>query len=242
MNGLFSGKTALVIGGSGGIGAAISVKLAKMGAFVHVHGGSSQQRLDRTLAAIEQNGGKGSGFLYSINGPEAVGPLLAHVPEPDILVCAWGPFSRQSLPDTDAEIWNKMIKTNLIFPGFLISSSLGVMIKKGWGRILLFGGTNTDTIRGFVTTTAYSAAKTALGSLAKSVAKTAGSAGVTCNVICPGLTDTEYIDEAGRLYNQKMSPNGKALSPENIAEAAILVLGNPYINGALIPVDNGLFL
>jgi NAD(P)-dependent dehydrogenase (short-subunit alcohol dehydrogenase family) len=114
------------------------------------------------------------------------------------------------------------------------------MMRRKWGRILLFGGTNTDTIRGFTTTAAYSAAKTALGVLAKSAAKSAGSQGVTCNVICPGLTDTEYLDEAGRRYNRERSPGGKALEPEEIASLAVEILANPRINGAIIPIDRGL--
>jgi NAD(P)-dependent dehydrogenase (short-subunit alcohol dehydrogenase family) len=116
------------------------------------------------------------------------------------------------------------------------------MINNGWGRILLFGGTNTDTIRGFSTTAAYSAAKTALGVLAKSVAKSAGSHGVSCNVLCPGLTDTEYGDAEARAYNRSRSPGGKALDPVEIARLAADILENPQVNGAIIPVDKGVVL
>jgi len=116
------------------------------------------------------------------------------------------------------------------------------MIERNWGRILLFGGTNTDTIRGFITTTAYSAAKTALGVIAKSVAKSAGSRGVTCNVLCPGLTDTEYTAEDLLRYNREKSPGGKPLSAEQIAHAALAILENPGFNGAVIPVDQGIVL
>jgi len=115
-------------------------------------------------------------------------------------------------------------------------------MERNWGRILLFGGTNTDTIRGFTTTAAYSAAKTALGVIAKSAAKTAGSRGVTCNVICPGLTDTEYVTEEQKRYNREKSPGGKPLSAEEIARTALDILGNPGLNGAVIPVDQGLVL
>jgi 3-oxoacyl-[acyl-carrier protein] reductase len=116
------------------------------------------------------------------------------------------------------------------------------MTERNWGRILLFGGTNTDTIRGFTTTAAYSAAKTALGVLAKSVAKSRGSRGITCNALCPGLTETEYTREEQKLYNLEKSPGGKPLNPRQIAIAALAILENPCINGAVVTADQGLVL
>jgi NAD(P)-dependent dehydrogenase (short-subunit alcohol dehydrogenase family) len=175
-------------------------------------------------------------------GPASAQGLLLRSPPPDILVCAWGPYKRCALEDLRPEDWFSLTAANLILPGILISSVLPGMIGREWGRILLFGGTNTDAIRGFATTAAYSAAKTALGVLAKSTALTAGPRGVTCNVICPGLTDTEYADEAVRAYNRERSPGGKALSPDELAAFALHILEHPQVNGAIIPVDRGLKL
>ena len=76
----------------------------------------------------------------------------------------------------------------------------------------------------------------------KSVAKAAGPRGVTCNVVCPGLTDTEYTPEVQRQYNQEKSPGGKPLRAEQVAMAALAILENPGINGAIIPVDQGVVL
>jgi 3-oxoacyl-[acyl-carrier protein] reductase len=238
----FSNKKALVIGGTGGIGKAVALGLAERGAEVTVHGGSSQDRLDDTLRAIKEIGGKSSGFLLSINGPEAAGDVLSHLPAPDILVCAWGPFKQGNLEALDREFWQTMVEDNLIFPGILVSKVISGMIERNWGRILLFGGTNTDTIRGYTTSAAYSAAKTALGVLAKSAAKSAGSRNVTCNVVCPGLTDTEYTTEELKAYNRAKSPGGQPLTPEQVAGAALAILENPCINGAVVPVDQGVVL
>jgi len=140
------------------------------------------------------------------------------------------------------EFWQNIVTTNLIFPGILVSSVLRGMMERNWGRILLFGGTNTDTIRGFTTTAAYSAAKTALGVLAKSAAKSCGSLGITCNVLCPGLTETEYTLEEQKNYNFSKSPGGKPLNPRQIALAALAILENPCINGAVLTADQGLVL
>ena len=242
MNKLFSGKKALVVGGTGGIGKAVALGLAERGAKVTVHGGTCAERLNETLKEIKKNGGDGDGFLLFIDSPAAAQEIFARCGEPDILVCAWGPFKQGNLQSISPEFWQKITENNLIFPGILVSLCLRSMIERNWGKILLFGGTNTDTIRGFITSTAYSAAKTALGVIAKSVAKSAGSSGVSCNVLCPGLTDTEYTTEELRHYNREKSPGGRPLSAEEIALAALSILENPCINGAVVTADQGLVL
>jgi len=238
----FLDRKALVIGGTGGIGRAMALGLAERGAEVTVHGGSCNKRLDETLAAIRKTGRKADGFLLPIDGPGAAADILARVSPLDVLICAWGPFKQGAIEILDMEFWQKTTENNLIFPGVLVSLAISGMMERNWGRILLFGGTNTDTIRGYSTSMAYSAAKTALGVIAKSVAKTAGSMGITCNVVCPGLTDTEYTPEDQRRYNREKSPGSRPLSPEQVAQAALAILENPGVNGAVIPVDQGIVL
>ncbi|GHV61868.1 beta-ketoacyl-ACP reductase [Spirochaetia bacterium] len=251
MEKIFTGKNALVIGGTGGIGRAVAQGLAVRGARLVLHGGSSRERLDGALELIRAAGGAAEGFLYPADGAgpgAAAAAILTQARDlcggasPQILICAWGPFKQGSLEDMGPEDWQRLVENNLIFPGIMVSSLLGDMMKRRWGRILLFGGTNTDTIRGFRTTAVYSAAKTALGALAKSVARSAGPLGVTCNVICPGLTDTEYTGDALGAYNLERSPGGEVLKPEDIAKIALGILENPQVNGGIIPVDRGLVL
>ena len=242
MNRSFSGKKALVVGGSGGIGAAISVKLAEAGAEVFVHGGRSQERLDRVLETIRSRNGTAQGFLYPGDRPDSAREILSRAPAPDILVCSWGPFIQKPLSAMEPGEWERIVRDNLIFPGIMISLVINDMINKNWGRIILLGGTNTSTIRGFSTTAAYSSAKTALGVLAKSAAKQAGPFGVTCNVVCPGLVDTEYVDEAMRNYIRQHSPGGRIQKPGEIAEFVSVLLEQDQINGAIIPIDYGLSL
>jgi len=242
MIGIFSGKKALVVGGTGGIGRAVAMGLAERGAELTVHGGSSAEKLESALREIRGKGAKGDGFLLHIEGPADAEEIIAHSPQPDILVCAWGPFRQGKLEALDREFWQGMVESNLVFPGFLVSLCLRGMMERNWGRILLFGGTNTDTIRGFTSTTAYSTAKTALGVLAKSTALTAASRGVTCNVLCPGLTDTEYTTAELLRYNSEKSPDRKPLKPEQIAQTALNILEDASINGAVIPADKGTIL
>jgi len=241
-NGAFLGKKALIIGGTGGIGRAVALGLADRGAELTVHGGSSAERLESTLKAVKERGAKGDGFLLRIEGPAQAEEIIARAPRPDILVCAWGPFKQGKLEALDREFWQNMVESNLVFPGVLVSLILRGMMERNWGRILLFGGTNTGAIRGFTSTAAYSAAKTALGVLAKSTALAAASRGVTCNVLCPGLTDTEYTTEDLLRYNREKSPGGKPLRPEQLAATALNILEDASLNGAVIPADQGIVL
>ena len=260
MSKIFSGKQALVIGGSGGIGRAVALGLAERGAVVTITGGNSRERLEETVAALNYAGGNDSGsgaqlpksahsgFLCKIGGPGGLSPeaaaafILERAVSPDILVISWGPFQNIALQETRPEIWRYLVENNFIFPGIMISSVLCDMINNRWGRILLFGGTKTAEIRGFVNTAAYGAAKTALGTLAKSVAKSAGKAGVSCNVICPGLTATEYSSSSELSFYREKSPEGRVLTAGDIAHSALLILEDQNINGAIIPVDNGLWV
>jgi 3-oxoacyl-[acyl-carrier protein] reductase len=250
VEGIFARRRALVIGGTGGIGRAVALGLAARGADLTIHGGHSAERLESALAEARGKAAAGArigGFLFPVTAPvnKAAETILARTAElsgtgtPDILVLAWGPFHRSPLQETKPEKWYFLAENNFIFPGILISTLIGDMIIRKWGRILLFGGTNTEAIRGFSTTAAYSAAKTALGVLAKSAAKSAGSAGVTCNVVCPGLTDTEYTGEKEQAYHRGKNPGGKGLSPEDIAALALNLLESPVVNGAVIPLDGG---
>ena len=248
---VFTGKRALVVGGSGGIGKAVALGLAKRGALVTITGGSSKTRLEMTLAELNTfgaNGNSATGFLCTIGGKDGLSPekaaasILEKAGSPDILVVAWGPFKKCLLVETKSDDWLFLVENNLIFPGIMVSSVLCDMINKGWGRILLFGGTKTADIRGFSDTAAYAAAKTALGTLAKSVAKCAGKDGISCNVICPGLTGTEYTSQEDLAWYREKNPGGRLLAANEIACCALGVLENPVVNGTIIAADGGLWV
>lgn len=236
------GRRALVVGGSGGLGRFVALSLAEAGAAVTVHGGSSRERLDRTLGELEAAGAEADGFLLPLAGPRDAAALFRKVPDADLVACSWGPFIRAGLARTGPEDWERMALGNLAFPGALASAYVGRMAAGGFGRFLFFGGTATDAPRGYATTAAYSAAKAGIAVLVKSIAVEFADAGVSAAAVCPGFVDTEYLDDAGRAALRKGAPGGRLLDPREIAALAVALMISDAANGSVVALDAGLDL
>lgn len=242
-----SGRRAVVVGGSGGIGGEVSRLLFAAGADLLIHGRSAEKarRLADSLARefpdsparaeiapAELSGVSIEGFVRSIQGS---GPR-------DILVVAFGPFLRKALEATSPEEWTEAAMLDLALPGSLISAFLPGMLASGFGRILLFGGTRTDHIRGFRSNPAYAAAKTGLGSLVKSTAIAGAGRGVSCVLVCPGLVDTEYLSAADRADWAEKAPGKRLIPARGLAERAfsLAIDDSGAYNGAIVSLDGGL--
>jgi len=233
---------ALIIGGSGGIGRAVSYALAAQGASIICHGGHNQDKLDRVVSYIQEHGGKARGLLAPLERAADIIPHLGSLGGVDILVVALGPIAYHALADTDDGTWQRMVDLNLVLPGLLVSRYLPAMVRAGWGRIVLFGGPHGDTLRGFRTIAAYGAAKTGLASLCKSAAQQTQGENVAVNLIAPGYVDTEYLSADQRNELTRKSPRGALIPPERVARLVnLLILADePDMNGAVITLDQGL--
>ncbi|MDR3284988.1 MAG: SDR family oxidoreductase [Treponema sp.] len=241
----------VIVGGSGGIGRALSLALARTQTddfpkdlSLVIHGGSDSARFDALIARLREetscpvskltqrlNAGDFSGLLES--------PLYAEVRQADVLCLCFGPFLQKPLHETSAKEWNEISFLNYTLPGICISAALPHMMRNYWGRILVFGGTGTGQIRGFRTNPVYGGAKTALCSLVKSVAISCSQFGITCNAILPGFTETEYLTEAQKEELRAKIPGNTLIAPEQIAEAGLFLLRQGEINGALLNIDQG---
>jgi NAD(P)-dependent dehydrogenase (short-subunit alcohol dehydrogenase family) len=223
MNVRFEGKKAVVVGGSGGLGRPLVDAL--------VAGQASVLSVGRhAVPGVES-------AVVNLDMPEDRRRVLEIAAKADILCCVRGPFLQKPLAETGEDEWNDIVFANLTYPGQLVSAALPHMVASGWGRILLFGGTRTDSIRGVRTNAAYAAAKTGLSALAKSTALAYASRGITCNVLCPGLVDTEYLEKGLKEALAVKNPDGKLISAGAVAESAMFLLENDICNGVVLPVD-----
>lgn len=236
------GRRAFILGGTGGLGKATAYSLGLRGAVIDLHGGS-EDKLSAALKHLRVAGIQAEGTAGLIASLADAVPLRKRIEAADILVVSWGPFLQKPLHDTTFEDWERTVSFNLALPGSLVSTALPGMRQRAWGRILLFGGTRTDGIRGYRTNAAYAAAKTGLGSLAKSIAAEYARDGVAALVLCPGFAQTEYLDKSSAETLAEKTPQGRLIEPGAFGEFAADLLSYefPLWNGAVISADEGLF-
>jgi 3-oxoacyl-[acyl-carrier protein] reductase len=237
-----TGRRALILGGTGGIGRAVALELAARGASTILQGGSSETRLASALAELSAMGAEASGFLLEIDRPSRMLERLPSLGRIDVLAVAFGPFLQKRLADTTCAEWEELALLDLALPGALASALLPGMAARGWGRILLFGGTGTDRARAYATNAAYASAKAALATLAKSIAAEGAPFGVGCVLVCPGFVDTEYLDDEARERARALAPGGRLLQPRDVARPAVdLIAAEPCAaSGAVVSLDGGL--
>lgn len=228
------GKGALVVGGTSGIGSWIAEALMREGVSVTVQGRQHSQR----LSALYRHGSVQT-LLCDLTKGSCVEDVCECAISSDILCIAYGPFLQKPLDATTAHEWTETVYANLILPGILVSAALPAMKARQWGRILLFGGTETQFLRGFRSNAVYGAAKTGLMSLVRSISMVYAAFGITANAICPGFTDSGLVPEETRRAWAHKNPDGALVTPQAIAEAALFLLKKSEYNGVLMPIDKG---
>ncbi len=240
---VFSGKTALVIGGSGGIGAGLSVLLASSGVNLTVTGRQESKKLDDLLSRHSESAGQPvEKIFYDFTAHSFAeiekSPVAQAAKSADILCICWGPFLQKKLELMTAADWENVSLYDYALPGFFLSVALAGMIERKFGRILLFGGTGLCKRQEFLTNAAYAGAKAGISLLVKSTAAAYAKFGITCNGILPGFTKTEYNSDIDSIFAKKM-PLGKTISVESVADAGFFLLSHEDINGSLLEIDGG---
>ena len=247
---LFSltGRTALVTGGSSGIGRAIACALAKAGARVVIMARHTEPLADtvRELAAIGCPAAWVSADLADRAATQR-GAAAAAEPfgEPDIVVSAAGVNIRPPLGELTAAAWDTLMAVNLTAP-FLLGQRFGPpMAERGWGRIINIA--SQQAVRAFGNSGGYGAAKAGVAGLTRSQSEAWAPHGVCCNAIVPGFVATPLTAEvaadpvrsAALAARTMIGRNGE---PEDFEGVAVFLASraSAYVTGQMIFVDGGL--
>jgi NAD(P)-dependent dehydrogenase (short-subunit alcohol dehydrogenase family) len=246
---LFSleGKTAVVTGGTSGIGRAMALGLADAGADV-IATGRRQQQVDEAAAEIEARGRKSLRLASDVCDRGSLEKLLAaaleHFGKVDILVNCAGIIKRTPTLDLAEEEWTNILNTNLT--GTLRASQIfgKHMVERGYGRII-----NIASLNSFVALTevaAYAASKAAVASLTRSLAVEWSKKGVTVNGIAPGVFRTDInaklLDSTARGQELLMrTPMGRFGKTEELVGAAVYLASDSasFVTGEILVVDGG---
>jgi NAD(P)-dependent dehydrogenase (short-subunit alcohol dehydrogenase family) len=188
-------KSAVVTGAASGIGRATAVHLARDGYAVALVD-TDPSGMKETLHSIESESGVAKAFQADVCDSHQLGvvvrEVLTSMGSPELLVNIAGVATAATILDTSDQEWNRVITTNLTGPFLLMRAVLPLMLDSGSGVIV-----NVASVAGTVgipARAAYCASTAGLIGLTRAVAADYASRGVRCIAICPGATETEYVE------------------------------------------------
>lgn len=241
-------KLALVTGGSGGIGRAISLRLAKDGYFVLVHYNSREAEAQKICEEISAVGGKARAIQFSVDQPKEIesklDPLMEEMKgaELSVLVNNAGIHKDGLLGLMSDESFDQVMKTNAYGPFYLMRWATKRMMRQRKGSIV-----NVSSLAGQTGNPGqfnYSASKAALIAMTKSLAMEIAVRGVRVNAVAPGLIETDMVK--GNAYLDEMVkrvPMQRFGQAHEVAGAVAFLCSEDatYITGHTISVNGGLF-
>ena len=240
---MLKGKTAIITGGGRGIGAAIALKLASMGADIAILDYAGEEAAADVLREItEKYGVTARAYRCDVSSFEDAKAAVAAVKKDfgtvHILVNNAG-ITRDGLVATmKEENWDAVLNTNLKGAFNMIRHCSGLFIRNREGCII-----NISSVSGMMGNAGqanYSASKAGLIGLTKTVAKELGSKGIRCNAIAPGFIRTPMTESQTENPLLAMIPLGRMGEAEDIAQAAAYLAVAGYVTGEVLRVDGGI--
>ena len=237
-------KNALVTGGSGEIGAAISRRLARSGWRVLVHAHTQADRASALVDEISATGGSAQSITFDVTDPAAtsaaLGALLEHGPIQGVVHNA-GIHDDAPMAGMSAKQWHRVIDVSL--HGFynVLQPVLLPMIRTRWGRIVSV--TSVAGILGNRGQANYAAAKAGLHGATRALALEVASRGVTVNAVAPGViatATTAAVFDAERIA--RLVPMNRAGNPDEVAGLIAYLMSEDagYVTGQVISINGGM--
>ncbi|MEL0290769.1 MAG: 3-oxoacyl-ACP reductase FabG [Aquiluna sp.] len=228
-------RTVLITGGNRGIGYAIAEEFIAQGHRVAVTARSGEG--PKGSFAVQADVTDSASLDLAIEKVEAeLGPI-------EVVIANAGITKDTLLMRMSDEEFESVINTNLTGVFRVVKRVTKSMLRAKYGRVVLIG--SVVGLLGSAGQVNYSAAKSALVGMARSITRELGAKNITANVVAPGFIDTDMTKELGEeLANKYRSqiPAGRFAAPEEVAKVVAWVAGEDagYISGAVIPVDGGL--
>jgi NAD(P)-dependent dehydrogenase (short-subunit alcohol dehydrogenase family) len=241
-----SGKTALVTGGSRGIGRASAVALARAGAQVLVHYGRGKAEAEAVVAEIRNGGGRAETVASDLAAPDGAQKLAGQVrgivgDRLDILVANAGVTKSANIEDTTVEDFDRLFAVNVRSPFFLVQQTLPIL--RNGSSIVFVSSLGAHAVVG--TLAAYAATKGAIDTLVKHFAAALGPRGIRVNAVAPGIVDTDMSNFAKTDVGQKYALGIQAIQrlarPEDIGPVVAFLASDDarWISGDTVRVDGG---
>ncbi len=237
-------KRAIVTGGSGDLGSAISTRLAADGLHVIVHANANRARAQAVVDAIHAAGGSAEAVTFDVaDGAATRGAMETLLEAGPIQVVVNNAGIHDDAPMagmTEAQ-WRRVIDVSLHGFFHVTQPLLLPMARTRWGRIVSVS--SVAAVLGNRGQANYAAAKAALHGASKSLAREMGSRGITANVVAPGVIAGRMAEAAfDPATIRQMVPAARAGTPEEVAALAGFLCSDEagYINGQVIGIDGGM--
>jgi 3-oxoacyl-[acyl-carrier protein] reductase len=234
------GRTALVTGGSRGIGAAIVRALAGAGAAVAVNYRERAGEADALVKGIAGAGGRAMAIAADVSQTDAVAKMVELVASGlgpvDILVNNAGIAITRGVDDLSEEDFDRTISVNLKSAFLVTQAVLPAMRAKKWGRIV---NISSGAARGAgAIGPHYNASKAGLEGLTRGYAARLVKEGITVNAVAPSLIETDMMQGQTQLVSR--IPLGRFGTTEEVASAVMFLIQNPYMTGQTIAMSGGM--
>ena len=246
-------KTALVTGASRGIGAATAIALARNGASrVVIHYGSYLEGAEQTLALVEGAGAEGELLHGDLSTSQGIDDFIADLKrssaEIDILINNAGSLvKRAKLLEFTSALYDEVMNLNVKSVWSISQAVVPSMLRKGSGVIV-----NLSSIAarngGGIGATIYSAAKAAVSTITKGMAKEFAGQGIRVNAVSPGTVDNHFheVFSSRQMLDSMvaMTPAGRLGTNEEVADTILFLCSDAarYIHGQTIEINGGMYM